>query len=311
MGRRKRLLPALAALALLCGCAAHPAEDSPMAESPRPTLTETIQPTPTPEPTPAPPAILDATAADSEGRVWVHYTGTAQPPIKVQVLRDGEGETAYNYNLPADGTPIALPLTQGEGGYTVTVLEHIEDKRYRPVFSEHLDLTLTDPNAPYCYPNRMVDYAGTAAEILAGRLVEETENTSEKIDALLTYVSGALTYDEEKSAAAAAGEMTGYIPDLDLILINGKGICYDYAALLCGMLRSQGIPCKLQVGWAGELYHAWVEVWSDSPGELAGGIALKEGWTTLDPTFLSTQGRTPAMAAYMAGEGNYKVRYTY
>jgi len=250
-----------------------------MAESPRPTLTETI-------PSPAPPP----------------------PPTRAQARGDGEGETAYNYNLPADGTPIALPLTPGEGGYTVTVLEHIEDKRYRPVFSEHLDLTLTDPNAPYCYPNRMVNYAGTAAEILAGRLVEETENASEKIDALLTYVSGALTYDEEKSAAAAAG---GYIPDLDLVLINGKGICYDYAALLCGMLRSQGIPCKLQVGWAGELYHAWVEVWSDSPGELAGGIALKEGWTTLDPTFLSTQGRTPAMAAYMAGEGNYKVRYTY
>ena len=24
-----------------------------------------------------------------------------------------------------------------------------------------------------------------------------------------------------------------------------KGICFDYAALMTGMLRSQGIPCKL------------------------------------------------------------------
>ena len=303
MRNLQKFCSVLLLLSLLTGCVASPTE------SPPPGATISA-PSPTPEPTPTPPAEIDAASADSEGRVWVRYTGTAQPPIKVQILREGE-ETAYNYDLPADGTAIALPLTQGEGSYTVTVLEHIEDTRYRPVLTETVELALTDPNAPFLHPSRMVDYAGTATEIIARRLVEDLPGRAEQIDCLLTYVAEKLTYDEEKSAAAASGEMTGYIPDLDAVLIGEEGICYDYAALLCAMLRSQGIPCKLQVGWAGELYHAWVEVWSDTPAELAGGIALREGWNTLDPTFLSTQGRTADLAAYMAGAGNYKVRYTY
>lgn len=279
------------------------------AEPPAPTPVST--PTPTPEPTPTPPAEIDASCADSEGRVWVRYTGTAQPPVKVQVLRTGEGETAYNYDLPADGTPIALPLTQGEGAYTVTVLEHIEEKRYRPVLTHSLTLALSDPKAPYLHPNRLVDYAGTAVPATAEELVGELDSRAARIDCLLTYVADKLVYDEEKAAAAAGGELAGYIPDLSSLLAGGKGICYDYAALLCALLRSQGIPCKLQVGWAGELYHAWVEVWSDEAGELSGGVMLNEGWTILDPTFLSTQGPTEKLAAYLAGEGNYRVRYTY
>ena len=309
MRNLQKFCSALLLLSLLTGCVAGSVGSPPpggAASIPSPTSS----PTPTPEPTPTPPAEIDAASADSEGRVWVRYTGDAQPPIKVQILREGE-ETAYNYDLPADGTPIALPLTQGEGTYTVSVLEHIEDKRYRPVLTQTVELTLSDPNAPFLHPNRMVDYAGTATEIIARRLVEDIPEQGAQIDCLLTYVAEKLTYDEEKSSAAASGEMTGYIPDLDAVLIGEQGICYDYAALLCAMLRSRGIPCKLQVGWAGNLYHAWVEVWSEEPAELAGGITLQEGWNTLDPTFLSTQGRTADLAAYMAGAENYKVRYTY
>ena len=311
MRNLQKFCSALLLLTLLTGCVAAPAESPPPGQTAAATPSPTPNQRPTPAPTPTPPAGIDAASADSEGRVWVRCTGAAQPPIKVQVLREGEGETPYNYDLPADGTPIALPLTQGEGTYTVSVLEHIEDKRYRPVLTQTVELTLSDPNAPFLHPNRMVDYAGTATEIIARRLVEDIPGRAEQIDCLLTYVTEKLAYDEEKSSAAASGEMTGYIPDLDAVLIAEKGICYDYAALLCAMLRSRGIPCKLQVGWAGSLYHAWVEVWSETPAELAGGLTLQEGWNTLDPTFLSTQGRTADLAAYMAGAENYKVRYTY
>ena len=139
MRNLQKFCSALLLLSLLTGCVAGPVESPPpggavSASSPTP------NPTPTPEPTPTPPAEIDAASADSEGRVWVRYTGDAQPPIKVQILREGE-ETAYNYDLPADGTSIALPLTQGEGTYTVSVLEHIEDTRYRPV------LTATPPSS--------------------------------------------------------------------------------------------------------------------------------------------------------------------
>jgi len=248
---------------------------------------------------------VDATAADQEGRIWVTYTGRAEPPVKVQVRLEG-GETPYNYDLPADGTPIALPLTQGEGSYTVTVLEHIEADRYRPVLTQPVELALADPLAPFRHPSRMVDY-GADMEALAAACMGEAETTPDRIEAILHYVAEHITYDTEKADTVESG----YIPDPHAVLEAGTGICYDYASALTALLRSQGIPCKLQVGWAGELYHAWVEVWSEEAGTAANGLQINEGWTRLDPTLLSDLGFTPTVLTYMADDTHYRVRYTY
>ena len=35
------------------------------------------------------------------------------------------------------------------------------------------------------------------------------------------------------------------------------GICQDLSAMMCCMLRVQGIPCKLVIGYADKYYHAW------------------------------------------------------
>ena len=45
-----------------------------------------------------------------------------------------------------------------------------------------------------------------------------------------------------------------------------KGICFDYAALMTAMLRSQGIPTKLEIGYSGEVYHAWISTYIDEIG---------------------------------------------
>ena len=50
------------------------------------------------------------------------------------------------------------------------------------------------------------------------------------------------------------------------LLEKKSGICFDYAALMTGMLRSQGVPCKLVVGYAGTVYHAWISVWTAEHG---------------------------------------------
>ena len=57
---------------------------------------------------------------------------------------------------------------------------------------------------------------------------------------------------------------TDYV-DEDL-LAQKKGICFDYAALMTAMLRSQDIPTKLVVGYTGNLYHAWINVYLEGQG---------------------------------------------
>ena len=74
-----------------------------------------------------------------------------------------------------------------------------------------------------------------------------------------------ITYDTKKAETVE----NGYLPDVDETLETQKGICFDYAALMTSMLRSQGIPTKLQIGYAGKVYHAWISVYLEETGWIA------------------------------------------
>ena len=49
----------------------------------------------------------------------------------------------------------------------------------------------------------------------------------------------------------------GTLPDIDGCYASKTGICQDLAALAACMLRVQGIPTRLMIGYAGKMYHAW------------------------------------------------------
>ncbi|MFC0215350.1 transglutaminase-like domain-containing protein [Paenibacillus chartarius] len=42
---------------------------------------------------------------------------------------------------------------------------------------------------------------------------------------------------------------TGFVPNLDQVFDDSKGICYDYAATFAAMARSAGIPTRLVMGY--------------------------------------------------------------
>ena len=99
---------------------------------------------------------------------------------------------------------------------------------------------------------------------------------------------------------------------LDTVLDSKKGICFDYAALMCGMLRSQGVPCKLVVGYAGTTYHAWISVWSEQSGWIDGVIWFDgTAWRRLDPTFASSGGSSKSILDFINKDENYTVKYLY
>ena len=82
--------------------------------------------------------------------------------------------------------------------------------------------------------------------------------------------------------------------DLDNILTSRSGVCEDKAALMAGMLRSIGIPCKVVSGEAilnsdGKgIPHAWVAVSPELEDSLnmstLGAGHEPDGWIRLDPT---------------------------
>ena len=82
------------------------------------------------------------------------------------------------------------------------------------------------------------------------------------------YVIKQYKYDKKKAKTV----QSGYIPNLDKIYKQKKGICFDYAAVMTAMLRSQGIPTKLVIGYTGNAYHAWISVYSKKKGWITGAI---------------------------------------
>ena len=61
-------------------------------------------------------------------------------------------------------------------------------------------------------------------------------------------------YDYIKAATVKAGTL----PDIDGSFAKKAGICQDLSAIMVCMLRTQGIPSRLIIGYADKQYHAWV-----------------------------------------------------
>lgn len=213
-------------------------------------------------------AAVDDTHA-AEGYLLVRR-GEGGKRWKLRVSRD----TEYTYDLTGEGWT-AIPLSEGDGKYTASVFEQMEGTAYLPVLTVEINVELSNPLSPFLRPNQQVDYS-TAPRTLARavELTAECADDSERVEKIFRFVSQTLAYDNEQAESV----QSGYIPDLDQVLERGKGICLDFAALMAAMVRSQSIPCRLAVGDAGSVYHAWVEVWDE------GGAV----WTRYDPTFTAS-----------------------
>lgn len=241
----------------------------------------------------------------SNGYVMVRFKELTNIKIKAQVKGPS---TTYTYNVIPNEW-IAFPLSDGSGQYQVVVLRNITENKYAQVISVSFNVSLNNEFAPFLYSNQYVNFENEPNTIaLATELVGNTGNDLQKIEAIYNYVTNNLTYDKNKAQTVKSG----YLPDLDTVLSEKKGICFDYAALMAGMLRSQGMPCKLVVGYAGNAYHAWISVYSDEFGWIDGAIYFDGNtWHRLDPTFASTSNNSESIMAYIANDNNYTIKYLY
>lgn len=249
-------------------------------------------------------AVVDYSNA-ADGYVMVKFTASAGGRLKVQVA--GPGGT-YTYNLPP-GTWTTFPLSEGNGNYKVTVFENVVDTKYATVLSCSFQVSLSSEFAPFLRPNQYVDYGSESAAVAkAAELAKGADGTIAKVEKVYDYVVGNVTYDTQKADSVTSG----YLPVIDNVLSSKKGICFDYAALMAGMLRSQDIPCKLVVGYAGGAYHAWISVWTEGEGWIDGIIHFDGSmWHRMDPTFASSGGGSAEIMEYIGNGSNYSKKYQY
>ena len=189
---------------------------------------------------------------------------------------------------------------------------------YSVGLSQPVDVTLTDEFRPYLFPNQYVNYTPESEAVSLGiKLSKKSADDLDFVTRVYEYVTNNITYDEAKAADISVN----YIPNVDTTLAEKTGICFDYASVMSSMLRSQNVPTKLEVGYSGTAYHAWISVylrfilqkedldtetgWVDDIIEFNG-----QNWSLMDPT-LAANNDDAAVKDYVGDGSNYTTKYTY
>ena len=186
----------------------------------------------------------------SEGYFMAAVSEKSSHRMKMRVSKDGETLT---YDLNTDGDYEVFPLQLGSGKYEISLYENVSGKKYSSAGRITVNVTLTREDGCFLYPNQYVDYdeftkaVAVANEMCAGKSEKEIYTLIRK------YIIENYAYDFIKSVTVAAGEL----PDIDGCYDKKMGVCQDLSALMVCMLRSQGIPAKLMIGYADKNYHAW------------------------------------------------------
>lgn len=204
------------------------------------------------------------------GIVSVNHNTAKDVSFKVMV---NKGSINYFYDLNECSI---VPLQMGNGDYEISILENIKGTKYRIVKKERVTAKLSDENSVYLQSMQLVSW-NEEMDIIkkASELTLNAKDDQEKLKKIYDYVTKNIKYDYQKFSKLSSK----YIPSIEEVDKDGKGICYDYAVMTAAMLRSIGVPTKLIMGYKTGLreYHAWNQVYLDGQ------------WITVDTTFDAVQ----------------------
>lgn len=193
--------------------------------------------------------VIDDSNMD-KGYIMVRAAEPSSHALKVTVSRD---QWQLIYDLNSEGEYEVFPLQQGSGQYEVALFENVKGNKFSTEGKVVIEAQMSDENAAYLVPNQYVSYElWTSAvqksdEICAGLSPEQA------VQAVEEFMSSEFAYDFVRAKTIAAGEK----PDVDYCYDNRMGICQDLAAVTACMLRVQGVPTRLEIGYADKYYHAW------------------------------------------------------
>ncbi len=247
-------------------------------------------------------AKLDVSNA-SEGYIVANYSGSASK-VKLQIT--GANGVTYTYNL--HGGDEVFPLSAGSGNYNIGIFENIGGNRYSVALQQNVSVNITNSFGPYLYPNQYVNFnAGSAVVSKAAQLAASAGSDLDVVSNVYNYVTSSIKYDYNKASSV----QSGYTSNVDATLASGTGICLDYAAVMASMLRSQGIPTRLEVGYAGTAYHAWISTYITDVGWVNGIIQFDgHSWSLMDPTFAANSNQS-ALKSFIGNGSNYQTKYVY
>lgn len=246
------------------------------------------------------------TSHTADGYVMLNYNGS-NPKVKLQV-RTPNG-TIYTYSVTKYGSYTAYPLSAGSGSYEFIVYEaaSVKNDLYATAMAQCVSVQLANEFLPFLYANYYADFSAASACVRKGEeLAVGCASDLDVVEAAYAYVTKSISYDHKKAETVR----TGYVPNPDHTLAVGTGICFDYASLMVSMLRSQGIPTRLEVGYMEDIYHAWISCYVAETGWVEKMIVFDgKNWTMMDPTTAAANGTQTVVK--LQKKNKYTVKYLY
>ena len=215
------------------------------------------------------------------GVIDIYWIGEGGKTFQVFIIGpDGDSRAQHTLKNTKVRYAYTLPLTFGDGEYEVVIWEKNdkEDPKYTHVLSAKIEVALDDPDLPFLAPNMYVPFTdGSEVVLLAKALSEGKIEAHEIANVFCLYIVKNIKYDYAKLEKMKNHHSYYPYPDIRGTIIKQTGVCQDQAALLCALLRSQGIPAMLVFGEVGiddfAEYHAWVRI------KVGPGV-----WVDADPT---------------------------
>ena len=244
-------------------------------------------------------ASIDFSSA-AEGYIGAVYTGDTKAKIQIRV-----GDFIFNYDINGEGTPEFFPLQMGDGEYTVRILIHLTGTKYTAILQTKREIVLQSEFAPFLVANQFVNYdENSDCVALFYEITKDCKTDIEVVTAVYDYIRSNIEYDRERALEVQSS--SGYVPDLDQVLCDKKGICFDYASLTAAMLRTGGIPTRVIFGYVGgkDLYHAWNLIYLEGYGWITITMYIDaHTWELIDLTFAA--GMSDEELAQFIGDGSH------
>ena len=261
---------------------------------------------------------IEATNKDG-GYVTIRYLKSISKKLKIKIIKlkkDGSEESCYIYDLNNKGNKENFSFTEGNGNYQIKVLENIEGDRYAVVQTQNIEVKLTNAFAPFLIPVQYINYTDSSKAVKkAKELTKNCKTDLQKVQEIYKYILNNVVYDYDKADKVVKGELNGYIPVVDVILNNKKGICFDYSSLMGAMLRSVGIPTKLIMGYVApnNAYHAWNDVYIKGTGWIKINSQVYfdgKKYSRMDSTFAAAN-KSGKQTSFIGNGKNYAPVYQY
>lgn len=253
------------------------------------------------------------TSNTENGYIAVKVTKATDKNLRVRITK---GDKTYTYVLTDNKAYNKFPLQMESGTYSVKVLENTTGNKYATLHATDIPVTITDPFAPFTISHVLVNYDAAPHTVgMARQLTAGSDTDLAKLEVVYANIVDNIKYDHDLAAKITSGAVTSYVPDVDAVYTSNKGICFDYSAVMGSMLRSQGIPTRMVMGYVApnNLYHAWNEVYITTMGwvKVRGTLQIDSyDWSRMDATFAASSGYAD-LTSFIGDGSNYKTTEIY